>query len=226
MGSYVCIRDCYYGPQGYRNLFKVGDLLPAGWQPGKHFAEIGGGKKPIEYAAPLVAGDDPRSTKEIINDLKTKHGIDMRGKPRKEAFAAWLAAEAGNPVFTTELVERVQDPLDGLAFSEINVSRTRKNDIESAIEERFAIDVKTSGKTKKELVEMAVELESKQVGARAARDSAIINLPSLISRAKTTQELEAIASEHMGIDFDTDGVRLDTARERLIRIYKAKGEDS
>jgi len=172
--KYVAIRDCFYGPKGYHTLFQVGDYLPEGWEPGKHFVREGDESKEV----PLILkgpGDDVRSTKQIVFDLKAKFGIDATNMTRKEAFWAWMEAEeaASEPVVALDPVPGVTDvdPMGTLRFGDLTFDDiqgiTAKNLIAS-MSMRFDLDVKHAGKSKAELVELGKELESKQLGARAA----------------------------------------------------------
>lgn len=86
--KYVCIRKCYY----LNTLFYVGDVLPAGVKPNKHF--VVEGNEPIEEDKVIVvAGDDARSTDQIIADAN-ELGCNLDPEtPRKEAFASWKKAD-------------------------------------------------------------------------------------------------------------------------------------
>ncbi len=172
--EFVCIRDCFYGPPGYRQLFKVGDKLPAGWEPNKHFASTSSGVvKGIE--APKGPGDDPRSTSKMIQELKLMHGIDMAGKTRKEVFAAWVEAEnapkTGAPdAPAPEPEEPAEDPMADFVFSSMTpdqIEAAKVREIAAAIKYRFNIDVAFVGKTKHELIQMGIDLEQRRKGARA-----------------------------------------------------------
>ena len=83
--KYVCIRDCYY----IGNRFRPGDILPDWASPNKHFQAVGQ-PLPKDTQKPIYApGDDTRSTKQLISDLKEKFDVDATGKTRKEAFRLW-----------------------------------------------------------------------------------------------------------------------------------------
>lgn len=177
--QYVCVRDCYYGPPGCRKLFKVGEVLPSGWKPNKHFIE--GATVPPEETngPPRTPGDDPRPTRTIINDLLSIHDIDMRGKTRKEVFAAWLVAESEkevNPTGKEVLVDpdktgpKNEDPFGTRKFSSFTpdmIESAKRDDIVDSINRRFKLDLTHGGKSKAQLVQIGIDRELRQVGARA-----------------------------------------------------------
>jgi len=171
--QYICVRNCYYGPPGHRKLFKVGELLPAGWEPNKHF--IAGAKVPPEEtnSPARTPGDDSRPTVQIIMDLRMKYGIDMRGRTRKEAFAEWIKAENQKDVAVKPepvLKEGATDPLNGRRFSDMSpdeINNSKRDDIVEAINHRFKMDMTHGNKSKVELIQYGIDLEAKQTGARA-----------------------------------------------------------
>ena len=86
--DYVCIRECYT----QNHLYQVGSSLIPGHKPNKHFADTKG--KPFTMPKEIkitVAGDDPRSTVQIIKDIKKNYGHDLdEDTSRKDAFALEL----------------------------------------------------------------------------------------------------------------------------------------
>jgi hypothetical protein len=169
---YVAIRPCYYGPKGYHTYFNPGDYLPEGWEPGKHFVpehDFVGEADPVATGP----GDDSRSTKKILFDLKAVHKIDLPSDtPRKVAYTEWIRAEEDAAPVVIEPVEGVTevDPLGTLKFADLtdkDIDAVLAKDIIASMQFRFGMDVKHAGKSKKQLVELGAELESKQTGARA-----------------------------------------------------------
>ena len=180
--KYVCHRKCYYN----NTVFCVGDPLPPGLPPNKHFSIDGEGPDADEKHI-VMAGDDPRSTKQIIIDLKEKHGIEMGSKTgRKPAFAKWLKAEnaaadkrkeAATPAKTKEKAPAADadkaddaDVLGGKKFGEClpdELDKITNEQLGKLINKRFKVDFKFSGKSKKVLIETALKYESKQKGAKA-----------------------------------------------------------
>ena len=169
---YKAIRACFYGPPGYHTLFNVGDFLTEGWEPNHHFVPEHSFEGGADDAI-LGSGDDPRSTKKMAFDLKAVHGVELpAGTTRKEVFTAWVHAEqAARPVVKPEPVEIVSvDPLGTLKFADLtekDIEALKAKEIIASMEFRFGLEVKHAGKSKRELVELGAELESKQVGARA-----------------------------------------------------------
>lgn len=175
---YVAIRACYYGPPGYRTLFKPGDYLPENWEPGAHFVREG--EEPIEITEPARSpGDDPRSTKQIKLDLLStypdwieKNDFDLPNATRKELFMAWKEAEAGEDPqkYKATEPETSGDPLEGRKFFELedeDIKKFKAQELISSLKERFQLDMSFAGKSKKELIQLGCELEAKQLGARA-----------------------------------------------------------
>ncbi len=170
---FIASRACFYGPKGHHTLFNAGDYLPVGWEPGKHFVpehDFVGEEEPIAKGP----GDDIRSTKKILFDLKAIHKVKLPADtPRKDVYAAWLRAEEdAEPVVEVPDVAGVTavDPLGTLTFSkltEADIEALKVKEIVASMEFRFNLEVKFAGKSKKQLVELGAELESKQTGARA-----------------------------------------------------------
>jgi hypothetical protein len=166
---YVAVRDCYYGPPGLRKLFRAGEYLIDGWEPGKHF--VAEGEEPEEVEPAIQGpGDDPRSTRQMLKELEDK-GIDMKGEARGAIFRKLIELEREEGITHTELAPPVEgDPLAGVKFyelSEDDVDRFTAKEITASITHRFNVDMSLRGKSKKQLVQLGLELEAKAVGARA-----------------------------------------------------------
>lgn len=171
MPKYQCVKTCHYGPPGSRVLFQPGDLLPDGWEPGKYFIEVGA-EMPKNLNPIFGRGDDPRSTKQMVADLKTKFGIDMEGKTRKEVFAVLRDAEGDSLPDSNEIKASIpdKDPLEGVKFGSMTpdfINSLKRDDIVGSINIRFKLNLTHMGKSKAELVKMGIEYENKQVGALA-----------------------------------------------------------
>lgn len=97
---YVCIRRCYHyraavveGKKNSYRSYQPGDYLESGAPPNRHFVLEG---ETPEEEAPIVttSGDDTRSTKQVIKDLKKIYGIDIDPtSTRKVAFKKWTEME-------------------------------------------------------------------------------------------------------------------------------------
>jgi hypothetical protein len=166
---YVAVRDCYYGPPGLRKLFRAGEYLIDGWEPGKHF--VPEGEEPEIEERPIQGpGDDPRSTREMLKELE-KRGIDMKGEPRGAVFRKLIEIERDEGLTTTEAAPAVEgDPLAGVKFyelSEDDIETFTAKEIIASMTHRFNVDMSFGGKSKKQLVQLGLELEAKAVGARA-----------------------------------------------------------
>lgn len=166
---YVAVRDCYYGPPGLRKLFRAGERLIDGWEPGKHFVAEGEIPEDLE---PVVQGpgDDVRSTRQMLEELEDRE-IDMKGESRGAIFRKLLEIEREEGITNAEAAAPVDgDPLAGIKFyelSEDDVEKFTAKEIAASIAHRFEIDVSLRGKSKKQLVQLGLELETKAVGARA-----------------------------------------------------------
>ena len=77
----ICHTDCYK----FSTLWLIGDIYEGDEDPGKHFSDDGLPPDDI----PATAGpDDPRSTNELIKELKTKFGVTMtKARGRKVIWA-------------------------------------------------------------------------------------------------------------------------------------------
>lgn len=82
MTDYICIRDCYYANPPHR--FKVGDKLPSGLEPNKHFVSADMARITPEKKV-YGPGDDPRSTDSMREELKRRN-VFMPDAPRKELW--------------------------------------------------------------------------------------------------------------------------------------------
>lgn len=94
MQKHKCIRDCYYNER-YWSAGEVIEDTPGfeDMPPNKHFLPLGA-PTPVDDRPIVVAGDDPRSTKQIREDLERVHGIKKpKNTSRKKLFAAWREAE-------------------------------------------------------------------------------------------------------------------------------------
>lgn len=118
MLKHKCIRDCYYNER-YWSIGEVIEDTPGfeDMPPNKHFLPLGA-PNPMNDKPIVVSGDDPRSTKQIREDLESKYGIKKaKNTPRKKLFAAWREAEqnAGEqPRSTGGYKAPADDPEDGI----------------------------------------------------------------------------------------------------------------
>lgn len=82
----ICIRECFV----HGMHFVPGDILPSHLKPNKHFAKDG---ERVEVDEPvIVAGDDPRGTEEIAQDIEARGGkiTKKTRKNRKKLFQMWI----------------------------------------------------------------------------------------------------------------------------------------
>ena len=175
--KFVCIRECHYGPRGYRKRFEIGEELPSNWRPGKHFVPAEAFGDALAGATAIVTpADDPRSTKKIIKDLKKKHKIELDPKSsRKEAFYAWVDAEAAleeKPVEEpeTDVGDQTADPLGALKFGQLteeDIDAFKAKELVQSLQIRYGVELTFAGKSKRELVDYGIEQEMVHVGARA-----------------------------------------------------------
>ena len=72
--SYAFKKICHTQCFKFDTLWKPGDIYEGNDDPGKWFSEDGTPEAPN---APQISTDDPRSTDQLIRDLKNKFGVTM-----------------------------------------------------------------------------------------------------------------------------------------------------
>lgn len=183
--KFICIRKCYYEGK----LWEVGEILPDELAPNKHFTldgQIQAGEKRVAYGP----GDDPRSTKQIIADLKKHFGIALDAKTvRKTAWIEWRNAEeaAGKKGLVTERpATQNQEPKYGKAddpgrfglptfdnsilnknfsdWSPDEIDKTTAKEICQKLNAPpYSLDMKPIGITKADLIKRGIEVEEQQI---------------------------------------------------------------
>ncbi len=189
-GKYICIRECYY----MNNLWKAGDPLPDGLEPGKHFSLDGLDHEEDER---LIArsGDDPRSTTQMFQDLKTKYPeVKVHdAMSRKELFALWVKAEKDavepeeeTPADDTKKAKTIKadDVVDGddetasqdeekrfIDMTPDEMFSLKNKEISDKVLRMYKKELKYAGSKKEDLLKKAMDIETKhlekKVGGRA-----------------------------------------------------------
>lgn len=107
--KYVCETKTFL----HQHLWNIGDVLPEGLEPNRHFREIGSGKSKKRPPA-LTKGDDPRATDAIEADIEkrgTKVPKSVRGN-RKKVFNLWLKVKDIPVPGEDEEVEEVKKAIE------------------------------------------------------------------------------------------------------------------
>ncbi len=153
--SYTCIRKCYH----HNTLFRVGEKLPPGVKPNKHFHKDG---EEFTQEAPILAAcDDSRTAEEIALDIESR-GEKVPAKIRKshkKVFALWVevkdlpikdAKRETKQKKPTKIVEDVK-PISSLSPDALDALKPKE------IGEMYGIA--WQGKSKATLIEEALEKE-------------------------------------------------------------------
>ncbi len=161
--QHVCIRECYY----LERHWTVGEVFEStpwteGCKPGKHFIRKGS-SMPASGQPIVIAGDDPRSTAVLREELESKHGIKLPKKTsRKVIFAEWRDAEGSTgsqpaaPKEKTQSMDNVAAPgSQGL----VKINDMNPDEIDDITKKEIAdrLGVSYTSYNKSELIERAVE---------------------------------------------------------------------
>ena len=183
--KHVCVAECYY----WNRLWKEGDIfedivgsvegLPDELQPNRHFKLVG---SKITMASQMITetpGDDPRSTDQIIKELKEVYGIAINpdpadGKsPRRRAWDQWnraKLAESKDASSDTESPPEQSDPLASstegapeVRFSDLSasaVNKMNKPDLAAKLKRLHGIDVNPDEYDKNQLIQKGLAAEA------------------------------------------------------------------
>lgn len=170
MPEYICYKDCYYA----NTYFTVGDKLPSNLNPNKHFSVDGTPPKDIESPV-LKAGDDPRSTIQMLEDLKKEYpDVEISDDAtRKEIFEALV--KANKLAERKEFVESIKTPVgNDKRFSEMTpdeLYEMKVAEISEKVERLYKKELRYGGVKKDELLKQAIDIETgyyaKKIGANA-----------------------------------------------------------
>lgn len=152
MKKYICVRDCYY----LETLWKVGNQLPEGEKPNKHFVALGEGEAIPEDPVALTPGDDKRSTKQIIKDLGN-HG--RNGMSRKEAFHLWMELVKDGEIEAPKTAKKSKKEKGGTPVKPISELTPDELDKMGSKQIGNTYGVVWAGKTKEKVIEEALEKE-------------------------------------------------------------------
>jgi hypothetical protein len=172
-GTYIALRACFTNFMG-GHLYRAGDPLLPGDEPGKHFALNGIADSQEKAALPTTPGDDIRSTMEIRAELEAKHGIKLaKSANRKTLFNAWVDAEKGadKPVVKTrrtvppeemdDAPPTVTDPLAGVNLLEMSpddIQKIRSKEWRECLAARYNVSMPVRSSVG-ELAERAMQEE-------------------------------------------------------------------
>jgi len=161
MSRYLCIEKCYHN----NTYYTPGMELLAGQQPNSHFAIDG--IRPKDTGAPvLTAGDDNRSTLQIIADILEKYGETVDpATPRKEVYAIWVSKESSQKVADEPIVEQVASDVDLTPFSELTadqLSALKQTEIVEKVKALYGETLAYVGVSNADLIERALEIEANQ----------------------------------------------------------------
>ena len=168
MSKYVCQTKCYY----LETLWMVGDELPPGLEPNKHFVRSGEFQK--ETPPPkMTAGDDARPTSVIIDRLKKVFGISVEpGTSRKEAWKLEQEMDAGKkepkngkPAKSSDEKKKDTPPVDpstlapfcNMSADELNGMKCKE--ISDHCKAKYGVAVPSAGISKTNLIKKVVEVE-------------------------------------------------------------------
>jgi len=171
---FICVTECYY----LSRLWQPGYFLPEGARPNRHFVQEKdynpNRKSEVTIFGP---GDDPRSTKKLISDLKSTFGIEMpQGSSRKDAWQAWHDAEISVGVDLVRTVEKqeIDDPLKGKSFAKMTPSEldsTPVKSIAASVMSRYGIELNCAGKKKADVIKQVLQIEQENCGPLAPLDN-------------------------------------------------------
>lgn len=137
--KHKCIRTCYY----LHRLWNPGEVLQntPGFEdapPNKHFVGIDEYGRALEEVPTerKTAGDDPRSTLQLIEDLEKAGGIFEEGDSRKQVFAKLLKIEVAEQAGKKKPDKDIPENLSPKAVSELTpdeLEKTLKSDLVAMI---------------------------------------------------------------------------------------------
>jgi len=167
MKKYRCITACFRNSK----FFNPGELLPEGMEPGEHFALVDDGVKIEQSEKPIirVSGDDPRSTIQIIADLKDKYGINVPDTASKrEAFDAWVRAEQ-KAAPKKETPKEYVAPVPSKRFADMTPDEAmnmKSYEITAQVEKMYGVELRHAGVKKEDLLAKAAEIEKEWLEKR------------------------------------------------------------
>ena len=137
--KYQAVMNCVY----HGKRFKVGDYLPEGWEPNKHF-------KPLEDAKKIIKEDRMRKL-----GIKTK--VNNAAKKAIKAKADAIKNEA-------DFSEEPEVKLNFLTASEKDFDKFTRQQLADKILDQFEVGLNIDGRSKADIIKKGIEiaLEKKQ----------------------------------------------------------------